>query len=359
MHSKHKTEYDVIRVIAIILVIFNHTGTDGYKYFTLFFDQKTMAATSWIYFPLLLISIFCKIAVPLFFMISGALLLGKDENYLTIFRQRVCKYILVLFFFSGFYYIINFKFKFGLGSFKDFLSTVYSNGIIIPFWFLYAYIAFLLILPLLRRLVADMNCKDYYYLFTLALVFQSFIPVAQYFICFDVVTLNKNLSPGSFIGTTVLYPVLGYGITNYPIQRKHKKTLQAAAIVLFVPVIGLTYFNMMATGRIDEASFAKFFPCCTLIQTLSVYIAICDLVWEKSIFTQSKVKNILNIMGSCVFGVYLLHPAFLNWMRIFYKTVLAVLPPFLSCWIYVFAVFFICMLLTYILKKLPGIKKLL
>ena len=70
-----RKEYiDFLKIIAIYMVLFIHTSTKG----SLIFIQKPFAVQSYFY---LFFGIIVKIAVPLFFMSSGALLLGNTEKY--------------------------------------------------------------------------------------------------------------------------------------------------------------------------------------------------------------------------------------------------------------------------------------
>ena len=57
-------------MIAIYLVVLNHTGYNGYLYAMQVPDKP-------VFWPLLAVSVLVKTAVPLFFMVSGALLLGE------------------------------------------------------------------------------------------------------------------------------------------------------------------------------------------------------------------------------------------------------------------------------------------
>lgn len=71
-HPKRLLHLDLLRLMAILFVIFNHTSDRGYF---LFADS----VGSWLYFPYMASSVLCKVAVPIFFMISGALLLPKEN----------------------------------------------------------------------------------------------------------------------------------------------------------------------------------------------------------------------------------------------------------------------------------------
>ena len=68
---KRKIYLDFLRIIAIFMVLFNHTGTSGFVLFTV--TQRSALYPFYLFNAILI-----KIAVPLFFMISGVLLLGKN-----------------------------------------------------------------------------------------------------------------------------------------------------------------------------------------------------------------------------------------------------------------------------------------
>ena len=86
-----KTYIECLRIIAIILVIYNHTRELG---FTLY--QYTSDACSY-YLSVLMIPV-CKTAVPIFLMISGATLLGKEEDYRYLFSRRIVRDVGIILF---------------------------------------------------------------------------------------------------------------------------------------------------------------------------------------------------------------------------------------------------------------------
>lgn len=75
-----KLHLEFLRIIAIMLVIFNHTGEKGFLLYTI-------ARDSVLYEFYLFSSIACKVAVPLFWMISGALLINKEESISVIYKK--------------------------------------------------------------------------------------------------------------------------------------------------------------------------------------------------------------------------------------------------------------------------------
>ena len=129
---------EILRIIAAFFVIYNHTGNDG---FFLFSICDVGSIQFWIYMA---ISIFFKFAVPVFFMISGALLLArKDESLKDLYCKRIFKIVIILFAFSALNYFIelhNLKTQIVL---KDFLIRLYSDKLKVYLWYLYSYISFL------------------------------------------------------------------------------------------------------------------------------------------------------------------------------------------------------------------------
>lgn len=78
-NRRSKVYLEVMRIIAICLVVFCHMSayTDG-------FVQTLESPAGWLHaFECLL----ARTAVPLFFMISGALLLGRRESIATVWKS--------------------------------------------------------------------------------------------------------------------------------------------------------------------------------------------------------------------------------------------------------------------------------
>lgn len=92
---KKKYHLEVIRILAILMVMYNHSAA-----FMSFSNQSGVE-----YAISFLFSMVCKGAVPLFFMVSGALLLGKNESGKDLFQKRILRMILVIVIFSFLYYM--------------------------------------------------------------------------------------------------------------------------------------------------------------------------------------------------------------------------------------------------------------
>ena len=85
---------EVLRVISIFLVILIHVSS---RYLRLYPNINDIP-----YFYLLSINIISRVCVPLFFMISGACLLGRSFDKVK-YRKRIIRLITIIMFWTIFY----------------------------------------------------------------------------------------------------------------------------------------------------------------------------------------------------------------------------------------------------------------
>ena len=128
MEEKRRYHIDILRLLACFAVIINHFDPG-------FLAFNTQPEGSLSYWCLLFLSVFCKFAVPLFFMISGALLLRKTESINQIITKRTSKVLLSLITTSVFYYFFE---KYVIARDDYAVSMVYTNEAEYHLWYLYA-----------------------------------------------------------------------------------------------------------------------------------------------------------------------------------------------------------------------------
>lgn len=95
---------DVLRIVAAFFVIVNHTNSSIFLQGGL--EVTTFLSLSWFFC--------CKCAVPIFFMISGILLLRKKESFTQVFRKRMGRPVCALLIASLLWYLLDH----GLSGFK-------------------------------------------------------------------------------------------------------------------------------------------------------------------------------------------------------------------------------------------------
>lgn len=329
---------DILRIFACYFVIFNHTSTRGFLRYAIY----PAGSLHWI--ASFFFATFCK-TVPLFFMISGGLLLGKDESFSKTFRRSV-KILIDIVLFSLFYYWLESRYAGTAFSLKDTFRTMLSEAYW-QLWYLYAYIAFILSLPIMRKIVRSLDEKTSMYVLVLAFLYLGIIPIAE---AFFSVNLCSWLKPGWLTPDIFIYPVTGYIIEN---KLRITKRMVCQCWVLVLLCFILSSFCEYYLGVRNEKYVQSFM----LVNNLTIYIT-AKYVFGKKEFN-NKTYRILTEIGADTYGIYLLHIVFLRKLPIALHAWEAIeslgfFGVFISC----ACVFILAGALTWLLRRIPIIRKL-
>lgn len=344
--SIRKVYLDILRVCAIILVIFNHTAE-----FHIPFNRDASLYT----YAFLHFSILDKIAVPLFFMITGALLLPKEESFSVIFKKRVLRICIVIFIFQLIqhaYSSIALGFHFTISTFL--LDCIEGNGSsAMTTWFLYAYLSVLLMLPILRILAKNMSTKHFVYLFALHLLFSSFSPIHNGIERWLILSNNYNQQ------YVFIYLFAGYYIENRlrdDFVTKKRFVFLAASSILSV-FVGAA---MCEFGRhiMHHSHYVQDVPCfqgCVFMLALTTFLAAKHFI--PICFKSKRVNALLQMLGGAVFTVMLTENIFrITASRLCYHCTSSHLASFVMTLCFVMVAGFA---LGIILKQLPVVKKII
>lgn len=340
-----KVHLEIIRLLAISLVVFNHT--DGYfLYYSTTHNILTYSVS-------LLFSILCRINVPLFFMVTGALLLDKEESIKELYTKRVMRIAVIIVLFSAVQYVFLGIYKGEMSnlSLMDFFSLVYTGKVVESYWFLYAYLAILMMLPFLRKMAKLMTVEEFHYLFILKIVLGILFRVFGLF-------TGKGIGIELFILTdSVFYVLAGYYMEKrmkenfYQNRNKEMKKAEVAcvaAVILSIIIVTAMHKN---TGVYLEECLTIFTP----VIAITVYFMV------KSICTRRKLsirlEKIVIYAGSTVFGIYLIEKLVRRQLLPVYLYLSENTVGILACFCYVTGTLFLAFVYVSILKKIPGIRK--
>ncbi len=342
MKAARKIDLDIIRIVAILLVIFNHT--DGFIYYT-----ETGNIMTWLFS--LGMACICRVGVPLFFMVSGALLLSKDETIKELLCRRVSKIFIVLIIISIFYYVMDVcRHRIPNAGVNDFLEKFYTNGIRESLWFLYAYCGMLLTLPFFRIMIRHIDQRLMRYLFGLKIIFALILPLWKELFGFSI-----SLDLG-FVNDYIFYMILGY-------YMKFASTWQEKGYRFWqesVGFIGCVVFDMiimqihfLKTGN-NSQELLDIFICIMAPLVFCMCGKIADR-WRGN----DRINIAIATVGQCVFGIYLLDN-FVRWQLLPLYLFLSekTIGVFANS-IYVCGVFIIGFIYTAVLRKIPFIKRYL
>ena len=335
-----KTYIECLRIIAILLVIYNHTREVG---FTLY--QYTSNAFSY-YLSIFMIPV-CKIAVPLFLMISGANLLGKTEDYKQLF-QRIIKYSAILLFWGTLQYFRYIRTGKADLSIRNWWSNIYSSPKLETYWYLYLYLGFLLLLPLLRKAAMTMEDRDYRYLFILSGVGAVLTTVGYISGCF----INNSVF---ILPSTFLYQLMGYWIDRATCPEHDKGALKYGltaliplCIILFVSLIYLKYTD-------NSGNIMDLIQCFTPFITLGVFGFVKRF---DARYVHSRIlQKVIIAVGSTAFGIYLTEDMIRN--QVIKYVVYINANDFMIAILYTLFTFILGVAVVLIMKKIPVLKKLI
>lgn len=341
MRERKQVYIELLRVVAIVLVVYNHTRNMGYSLYT-------ESGSGFSYWASLSLSILCKIAVPIFFMISGGLLLGKKESLKQLYSKRILRYIIVILLFTFLQYLRMVRVHPEEGfHLTTWLLYCYAGNIIEPYWFLKAYLSFLLILPFLRLLVSVLKRREYLYLIGIKAV------VTVIYLVFVYTGYNTNIS-FPFQGDIIFYPLTGYFLINVLEQDQDRrlKTKYLAGLCLAFLVLAVlqanAYFKRNGTYVED-------------FHTAYVWIlaALVLLLVKQVIIKSSALQTVICSMGSCAFGVYLIEDVVRNQIQRIVPAMQPVLGVFWTGIVFTLLSALLSMLIIYCVKKIPLISKLI
>ena len=295
--KKKKAYMECLRVFSILGVIYCHTAARGLT----LYEVTDVPFEYWFSKIALL---FSQVCVPIFFMISGALLLPRQEDLYKHLKHRVLRFsvITVLAIFLQYLYelaghpiyatwhpeepVLRSSF-----SFTDFCKMLHSTGAIYQHWFLFAYLSFLLLLPFLRYVAKALDEKDLlWYLLALYLLVTIVYPFWERW---------QHLPPSGLqfplFANCAFFPLVGYVCDRKEVFRKGRTVLCLIAASLVVTVINLV---MMEAKKDLFEGFYVF------LYTVTIFVAVkyCFQRWA----CPKKLESFWIFCGSGVFGTYLL-----------------------------------------------------
>lgn len=340
-----KTYIDFVKVIAIFLVLLNHTGTRGF-----FIASQKLES---VFYPFYLCSaVIIKVAVPWFFMASGALLLAKEETIKDVLTKRFIKFLLSLIVFSGIVYLYNIASgEVQEGSIRSFAIDLYTGKISGHFWYLYAYLAYILMLPLIRKFVKVLSWDDFKWILLTHLVAQL-LPIIAFLILKEEIAIQGGFN--LFISINyLLYPIIGYFIDGTEINQKHiRMSLIACALSIAVTCFMIHYKGII-TGRWDEGFIRN-----TVFIHAGALFYLLKCLFEKHRLSDGIKKSIATI-GSVTFGIYVLEYVYRKMTEPVFFVLEPYLPTYIATVVWILVACIFGGLATYTLKHIPGIRRIL
>lgn len=283
-----------LRVIACILVICIHVSNVYSRAFAEISRDS--------YFCSLITNGISRIAVPIFFMISGYFLLAEP----LLLRKSVKRFLHVLFTLAAwslFYYEWNiFYMKEGYN-----FRLIFDEPVKKHLWFLYAILGMYLTLPFFQCMLKNMSRK----------LMEYFVVLWFFFLTFNYVLALFRMDftyEVPLVGTSCY---LGYFIMGYILRQfQGRIPLKAYQCILysgiaFCTIIGITYCYSCQDGEHVEVFFQYRN---VLLAMASVLIFTAVMQSPRKEFS-ARTKSIIHLISKHSFTIYLAHIALLDVLK--------------------------------------------
>jgi surface polysaccharide O-acyltransferase-like enzyme len=293
--ARFSTAMDTARVGACFMVVILHVAAVRFGTF----DDQWWASNFY--------DSLARSCVPLFLMITGVLLLGKQESLPAFLSKRFARILPPLLFWSLFYMAWNTLQGEQYGPWYDWLRTLAHGPVVFHLWYLYAIVGIYLFVPFLRAIwnAAQPTEKIAYLALWAA---ASIWPTVGTAMGVDA-GLLQVYGLDSFFGLAG-YLFLGAYVHEAYTRRKDKRRYWYANVLLFILFSALT---MLATYALTAQTGV---PDTLFYDYLSPFVmasAICAFNILYGLGTKvGGYAGPLNKLAACTLGVYCVHIFVLN-----------------------------------------------
>lgn len=288
-------------------------------------------------------------AVPVFFMITGATLIDYQEKYSTkeFFKKRIKKAVIPFICWNLIalvYCILRNAISIQSVDIKYIFNGIMDNTFMGIYWFFIPLFCIYLSMPLFAAIQKEKKISIFKYLVATSLIFNFGFP-------FINSIFNLNLSLPIIISVSseyMIYIFIGYLLDNIELSKSKRYIIYVLGIIgLLMHIIGTYKLSIDANSIVQTYKGYYNIPC--ILYSTSVYVFI------KTASLKIKNFDLLNILSKYTFETYLMHWFVMelfvditkvNTLNIFYR-LLAPIP-----------IVAICILITYILRKIPIIKNI-
>jgi surface polysaccharide O-acyltransferase-like enzyme len=304
-------------------------------------------------------SMLTRFAVPVFLMISGALLLNREYDLSGFVKKRYPRILIPFIFWAVMYIVFAIIFQ-GKVSILDSASStiIYSAktflglpGYTRPFWYIWLILGVYLFVPIINRWIQKTNLREIEY-FLIIWIITSIcgtfaIPLFDFYLSY-------------FTGP------IGFLIAGYYLSVKKNKILENSWIwgILFILATAIrvifSYKLTLLTGKLVGFDIYNLI---TVVQAISLFLAIknfntSEIFSKISSFFKRGLAGVLTIsLSKYSFGIYLIH---ILTLRVIYEFGFTYSGKNALIWIPTLTVLVLILSWAFlvILERVPALKKI-
>lgn len=285
--DKRDERLEYLRVFSCIFVVLGHIANWYMR------EYPGLAMNS--YICGLLLNGICRVSVPIFFMISGALLLEQATDYKKNTKRLVSMLIKTVMW-GTIFIIWDYLY---LGDMYDF-KMILTLPVRVHFWYMYVMIGIYITIPLWQKLVSGDSkvlLKYFAGVFFVITAINTVLHTQKVSVSYDVPLIGSSCYAGYFI--------LGYAIRHHIDEIKIKKWICVAVLAVSVmATTGLTfYFSFKERAHVETFSDFR-----------SIFIALASIAVFYLVMKKDNLKPCpwIRIMSKHSFNIYMIHVFFLD-----------------------------------------------
>lgn len=327
---------NLIKLVACIMVIIVHASA---------INISNISSPAWGISNFL--NSLSRICVPLFFMISGSLLIRNDISLFTFFKKRYSRIFPPLIFWSALYYL--YPLFYGNEQARTIMSLL-SSPISVHFWYLYAIIGIYLLIPILCRIYFNSTFQERILLVTVWFIGVSILPMLN---STGITTISPSLYGLNSISGYIGYIFIGKVLFDYNSKSSIPMVIGCVGFILSTYLTWLLTVNYTAMSGKFNGMFYSYLSPFVVISATCLFFIILNFKIESKLFIK-----ILKSFSTCALGIYCLQSMMIN--EVAYKFNIRATHNPGELWIpaVVIVTFLLCFASCFIISKIPYLKKI-
>jgi len=284
-----------------------------------------------------------RFCVPVFVMLSGALLLGRETPIREFLKKRVVRVLLPFIFYSLIYIAYDFwngRQTFNKETLFPFVWNKIAHGAAYHLWYIYMIIGLYLFIPIIGRWVRASTRNEIKYFL--------FIWMGTMVVSHPILFKHKPNFDLSYFSGFLGYLILGYYLSLLKFSSKWKKSYSVLLLLMGIAITVIGTFRYSTGKGSFNPLFYGFLTPNVLLTSVGLFMLINNFS-----FKSATPEYLRNFLCRYSFGIYLVHVVVLSelnkaGLNCFY------IHPAVGITLTTIVCLFISGVLVYVVSRLPG-----
>lgn len=350
--------FDALRAMAIIGIIFCHASIS--------FVANDMGTLN--FYISSFYDCFRDFSVPIFVMLSGALLIGKKDSFIAFFKKRLSRILIPFLFWTIISIVYSWAFLKHSIDMDNAIQIFFGHGgtMGVTFWFVWMIIIVYILIFIINKAIEHGNLKiesfDKKFIAVLAILSVIYIILFQQHF-FDSAYYKSLLS---YYFSFITFAIIGYCLVNTHFLESKIKAEKLVAITLILSVFSYIYYiccYVVPTSIIkNHFTYLGYFNIQILVISVCIFLLFKYLSKMDSFIKIEKAKfgKAIVSLSKLSYGIYLSHYLVLFILKRFIDMFVDISSLNSAIWIPILVVItlIISVLILKILNEIPYINKM-